>query len=422
MTNSLNQFSEISDVDITDLIEVSTSGAIGHFYGCTLHSVFQPVYSFSHKKPIGYEALLRAVGPDDVPVSPQELFSSITYDQDLIQLEQLAITLHVLNFMRNDPDDSWLFLNVNPRLIRQNHACLRRLLELLNLYEFQSTRIVVEFVEDPVADVDILKRAAQFMQQGGCLIAIDDFGTSHSSFTRVWDLQPDIVKLDKSILDRATATPTFRRSLIGLVELLHESGALVLMEGIEDLAGATLAYDVNIDFHQGYFYGHPARQLQTIQEKTNPYLERFDADQFHSTSLHNSQHVSDTLLFLFRQSASGTMPEVPLEQSCYSLLNHPHVICVYLLDSTGYQIGDTKYGQHATQSIEPRFRVLRHTQGVNWSSRMYFRRAMAKQDSIQTTRPYLSLTGAHLCVTLSIAIQSDDLSFILCCDIRAQED
>lgn len=418
MTADVNRILVRPDGPDSQAIQLTENGAIGHFRGHTLHSVFQPIYSFAHDAPVGYEALLRATSAEGKAIAPSELFSGIKDRDDLMQLEQISGTLHFLNFLREDPGDAWLFLNISTRLIRKGYACLRQLLEVLNSCNILPSRVVIEFIEDAVTDVEALKRAAGYLRQSGCLIAIDDFGAGDSNFNRIWDLQPDIVKLDKSILDRAREKPMFRRSCASLVELLHENGALVLMECIEDKPSATLACEVNVDFHQGYFFGKPQRKLQGRHRTANPYFNRHSDICYHISNGNRRTDLIDQLSVLFSHSAAATHPGASLARTCEALLNHPHVVRCYLLDDKGYQIGDTVHGQHAMQNIDSRFRILGNSQVANWSRRSYFRRAMSKPQAIQTTRPYFSLTGAHLCITLSVTIEVEKQTFVLCCDIK----
>ena len=117
MKQTSPQLSLIPEVDIMQQVEITDSAVIGHFQDYRIHSVFQPIYSFAHAAPIGYEALLRAVDNSGQQVSPLELFSRITEQHELLELEQLSRTLHILNFIREDTQDAWLFLNINPRLM-----------------------------------------------------------------------------------------------------------------------------------------------------------------------------------------------------------------------------------------------------------------------------------------------------------------
>ena len=60
---------------------------------------------------------------------------------------------------------------------------------------------------------------------------------------------------------------------------------------------------------------------------------------------------------------------------------------------------------------------MRATAGTNWQNKPYFRRAMAAPGSIQVTRPYLSVTGPRLCVTLSLACEVEGAMYVLCADL-----
>ena len=65
------------------------------------------------------------------------------------------------------------------------------------------------------------------------------------------------------------------------------------------------------------------------------------------------------------------------------------------------------------QRLEP----MRPTAGTNWQNKPYFRRAVASPGAIQVTRPYLSVTGPKLCVTLSIAYTARGTLEVVCADL-----
>jgi hypothetical protein len=54
---------------------------------------------------------------------------------------------------------------------------------------------------------------------------------------------------------------------------------------------------------------------------------------------------------------------------------------------------------------------------ARWSRRPYFRRATEAVGEIQVTRPYLSLYGARLCVTVSVAFWIDGRLRVVCGDL-----
>ena len=403
--------------NIMEGIELTSEGYVGQFQQYTLKSVFQPIFSFAHDSPIGYEALLRVTDLNNKNIPPSLFFSNIKSQNELFFLEKTSRTLHILNFFREDTKNALLFININPKLI-DNLNCLKLLLELLNEYNIPPTRIVIEFVEESFSDVDIMIKATDYLRQSGCLIAIDDFGAGHSNFNRIWDFRPEIVKLDKSLIQRIRKDSYFHRPIANLVELLHESKSLVLIEGIEDEYDSNLAHELDVDLHQGYFLGYP-KQLSEQHGIQNPFIKEFNKINVKNDRVLKYDILSEQLEFMFRQAVmNSTVENISLENACDSLLNYPYVLLCYALDGNGYQIGNSLYGKHSLQNINYRFGKTGKNTRVNWSRRSYFQQAINEPMVIHSSRPYLSLTSAKLCITLSMAITTEDKTLVLCCDVK----
>ncbi|OXH82259.1 diguanylate phosphodiesterase, partial [Burkholderia multivorans] len=67
----------------------------------------------------------------------------------------------------------------------------------------------------------------------------------------------DIVKLDRSLVERSTWSPEDRRIMHHLVSMLHQAGAMVLAEGVESDDALQALMDADIDFVQGFQFGQP---------------------------------------------------------------------------------------------------------------------------------------------------------------------
>lgn len=88
-----------------------------HHHDLTLTSVFQPIFSLSHMRAVGYEALLRAHDALDRPVSPLDVFGEAARHGEATQVDRLAQALHLENFARFGAEREWLFLNVHPGVL-----------------------------------------------------------------------------------------------------------------------------------------------------------------------------------------------------------------------------------------------------------------------------------------------------------------
>ena len=228
------------------------------YQGLTLRTALQPIFSISHKRVVGYEALIRAFDTDNAAVLPLHLFELPSSDAENLLLDRLCRYLHISNYSGFQDQLNWLFLNVSPRVVSAGNRADSFFGELLKKTGLPPHRIVMEIVEQPTDDAERLRETVAYYQQLGCLTAIDDFGAGHSNFERIWNLSPDIVKLDRKLLTRATDDHKARQILNGIVSLLHQSGCLVLLEGVETHDQAMIAIDAGVDFVQGFYFSRPS--------------------------------------------------------------------------------------------------------------------------------------------------------------------
>ena len=126
---------------------LADSGKIcGNWQGYILTSVFQPIFrSNDPDKVFGYDAFVRCTSPTQPPVAPDQLFLNAIDQENIIQLDRLCRTIHLLNFILLDNQDPLLFLNVNEGLINavdDNHgSSFRKVIDVLG---FSPNRIIIE--------------------------------------------------------------------------------------------------------------------------------------------------------------------------------------------------------------------------------------------------------------------------------------
>jgi EAL domain-containing protein (putative c-di-GMP-specific phosphodiesterase class I) len=412
--------------DALDLIEAATqikdTEVTGQYKDLRLMSHFQPIYSLVHKRPVGYEALLRAKNQTGNNVSPLEIFSMVQDEEDTVFLDRLCRNLHLRNFLSMADENSWIFLNVNPQVTVGGKRYGSYFGELLERYDIPPHRIVIEILESNIHDESLLSEAVNYYKNLGCLVAIDDFGAGHSNFDRIWRISPQIVKLDRSMIVQAANNPSVRRVLPNLASLLHESGSLVLMEGIETEEEALIAMDSGIDFVQGYYFGKPNNLLLSPEQNTDllPALcEKFKNFTQQSTKKYHQE--LQTYLTSFELTAQLIQNNIPAELACAALLDLPKAERCYLLNREGRQQGYNLTSPLRNTMYDPRFYPLADARDAIWSRRPYFRRAMSNPGKVQISRPYLSLAGANMCVTLSIMMNSGQNTQVLCCDLDWNE-
>lgn len=402
---------------INERISKSDTGRVtGLFREYTVASAFQPIFSLSHKNPVGYEALCRPSCIDGKRVSPLALFGQVKDESDNVFLDRLCRAVHVKNYS-GFADNSWIFLNVNPIVTVLGKSYGSFFQEMLEHNDVPPSQVVVEILEHGIYDESILSAAVSYYKSLGCLVAIDDFGASHSNFDRIWNIQPDIVKFDRSIIVQAETNRIVRKALPNLVGLIQELGCIALMEGVETEQQALIAIDSNVDLVQGYYFGYPREQLVDAQNQNLSQL-RDKHTQFADAARMRYRDAVDPCLVEFKAALQAIKSEVQThEQSCERLLALPGVMRVYFLDEGGYQIGENILKQQLPEHADARYRPLSEAAEANWSRRYYFRQAMLNPGEIQITRPYRSLTGKSQCITLSELIDTSCRKLVVCLDL-----
>ncbi|WP_319575049.1 EAL domain-containing protein [uncultured Desulfobacter sp.] len=396
----------------------------GKFNTLNLMTALQPVYSLAHKRVVGHEALVRIQDEGGAPVSPAILFDHERSAAEVIHIDRLCRFIHIHNYRIIKTSINWLFLNVSPITISSGRKAYGSYFnELLKFHDFPPHRIVIEVVENPIGENGLLMETVAFFRELGCLIAIDDFGAGHSNFDRIWTLQPDIVKLDRSFLSflcRADRNPEIRQILSGIVTLLHQAGALVLMEGVETRDQAMIAIESDVDFVQGFFFGRPFTNLKKPPPEFdgfNPLLADFKSKS-HCSETKFRQGIRTYRIIFERAVSILKAGGCSMDTACRELLSTLEVVRCYLIDTEGIQIGQTLVTSQSDTMRDKRFKPLEDASSADWFRRHYLRRAIYHPDQVQVTRPYLSITGAHMCVTLSMKFTCPAGDCILCCDLK----
>lgn len=240
---------------------------VGYFEGLELHSHYQPVFDARTHGTFAHEALLRPRWPGDaIFQAPNMAFDKAQTAQAAIYLDRLCRVVHTMNFVHQAPDSQHLFLNVSAQHLQSvAHSHGQTFESLLALCGLQPQHVVLEILESGVEDLVLLQTAVQGWLQRGFQIAIDDFGCQHSNFDRLWQLTPDIVKLDRQLVHQAEHNRRAAIILPKLIDMIHDLGARVVCEGIETATQHHRCTDAGSDLLQGYFYARPAAQLHSQQ-------------------------------------------------------------------------------------------------------------------------------------------------------------
>jgi EAL domain-containing protein (putative c-di-GMP-specific phosphodiesterase class I)/CheY-like chemotaxis protein len=210
--------------------------------------VFQPICSLAGAV-AGAEALARFRGPPKR--GPERWFAEAGEVGLRPQLELAAVGAAMTSLSRLPPD-VYLSVNVSPETLAR--AGFRKLLENVD-----GGRIVVEVTEHaPIEDYDRMNGALDRLRCLGVKLAIDDAGAGFASLRHIVRLNPDFIKLDRTLIDGIETDRSRQALAAGLISFAEKIDATIIAEGIERSSEVAALTELGVGYGQGFFIARPA--------------------------------------------------------------------------------------------------------------------------------------------------------------------
>ncbi len=247
----------------------------------TLH--YQPIVSLQGGATTGVEALLRWQHPRQGLLSPKQFLWLAEETGMIVPLSwwglreacsQLRCWLDTIN------DASALTINVNlaGKQVMQPDL-VPRTLEILEETGLPARHLRLEVTESALLrnQGGLTSRLSQ-LQDSGVKIHLDDFGTGYSSLSYLHRFSFDALKIDRSFMRSQLLKSGNRKIVEAMVELAHDLGMKVIVEGLENEEQVSLARKLNCEYGQGYYFsaalsarrfGEYLRSQKTVRQRRN---------------------------------------------------------------------------------------------------------------------------------------------------------
>jgi EAL domain-containing protein (putative c-di-GMP-specific phosphodiesterase class I) len=102
------------------------------------------------------------------------------------------------------------------------------------------------------------------LRRRGYRIAVDDLGAGYAALGALATLEPEVVKLDMSLIRDIDAHATKRRVVGAITTLCRELGSRVVAEGVETLSELAAVRAVGIELIQGFLLARPTREITVV--------------------------------------------------------------------------------------------------------------------------------------------------------------
>ena len=224
---------------------------------------FQSIISAKTGEIYGYEALMRV--RSKIFQSPLELIRAAKNGAKLYEIERLTWTKALADFqaladMGILGENTHIFINsiANSRLEPEDEVALER------QYPHLLKHIVMEILETESSNENCAIHKLQVIKRWGGQIALDDFGTGYNSEYALLTIQPNIIKIDRSIISGCDKDISRRIIIHNLVMLARTKQILVLAEGVETEDEMKTVIACGVDLMQGYYFDHPLFEPQPL--------------------------------------------------------------------------------------------------------------------------------------------------------------
>lgn len=214
---------------------------------------FQPIVDFHAQTVYGYEALVRGVNGDSAATVLARVDDDNRYAFDQ------ACRVSALRLATQLGLRTRLSINFLPNAVYDPAACLAATLRAARDYAFPVERIVFEVSESEEAlDRAHLRRIFAEYRRQGFRTALDDFGSGFSNLTLLADLSPDVVKLDRSLVQGIEHDRGRRAIVRGLVSIGRDLAMQIVAEGVETALELDVLLDLGVRDFQGFLFARPA--------------------------------------------------------------------------------------------------------------------------------------------------------------------
>ena len=230
----------------------------------SIQPVYQPIVKLATGDLCGYEGLSRF--PVVAERSPAAWFAQAHRCGLGTRLEAHALRAVLEHPSR--PTGTFLSVNLSPSSLGSE--------EVEAVLPERLDGVVVEITEqERVIEESVLKERLDALRARGARIAVDDAGAGYAGLSQVMRIEPDIIKLDHTLVDGVHADPARAALIDSFVRFARRTGAAVCAEGIERLDELRTLADLDVTYGQGYALARPAAPWAPVaMEVVGPLLRR----------------------------------------------------------------------------------------------------------------------------------------------------
>lgn len=224
---------------------------------------YQPIVSLSDGAVFGYEALTR--GPEGSALrSPLDLFRIAEETGKLYAFDKMTRERAIAGCIGLGRQQR-LFLNIPAHILHDPDFSGGRTLSLLEEQGLTPNNVVFEITErSSIEDFTTAKRVIAHYRSQGYSIAIDDAGAGYSSLQAIAEIQPDYIKVDRSLVKDIHKEKVKEYIFETFMTFSKRLNIQVIAEGIECAEELDKLTTMGVHYAQGFYLGKPRAKLEQV--------------------------------------------------------------------------------------------------------------------------------------------------------------
>ncbi len=223
---------------------------------------FQPIVSLTDGTLAGFEALVRWDHPERGLLGPQAFLPVAEQSELIVDIDRWVLRAAVRqlsDWTARYPAPHGVSVSVNfsgRHVVRPDVAEHTR--DVLREFGVDPAQLTVEVTETSmVDDADAAAASLARLREHGVHLALDDFGTGYSSLAYLRQLPFDILKIDRSFVQRVGHAASDRAIVRSVVALAHTLGLSVTAEGVETREQESSLRALGCEHAQGFLFAQP---------------------------------------------------------------------------------------------------------------------------------------------------------------------
>jgi diguanylate cyclase (GGDEF)-like protein len=233
------------------------AGALGRG---EITAAFQPIVELETGELSSFETLARWTHPELGPVGPDEFIPLAEVTADIVPIGELMLELaleQLAGWRAAGHPDLRITANLSPLQLEQENLDAR-VATALDRAGLPGDALGLEITEGALLETgQTQQRNLLRLKDLGVQMVLDDFGTGYSALSYLQRVPIDVIKIDRSFVDRMTADRTAAALVQAILAMANGMGLDIIAEGVETTQQRDLLRLLGCRYGQGYLFSKP---------------------------------------------------------------------------------------------------------------------------------------------------------------------